>query len=195
MNCISCNREIQDDAVFCGYCGARQQNVENPENGGGRIPQGPEIYGRTEPPMKWFKFIIYFQLFAFAVLTVMDGIRYMNGMIYEGYAPQVYLMYPGMKTVDMIFGVVCFLLAGYAIYVRQGLANFKAAAVKQYYAFLIAGIAYSLISIVVVSIVTGVSIGSIIGTDVGIIANIAIRAIIIFANITYFKKRSHLFVN
>ena len=194
MNCVNCGKEIQDGAGFCAYCGAGQ-NAENPQGAAGPVPRGPELYGQPGPPMKWYKFIIYFQLFAFAVLTVVDGVRYMNGMIYEGYARQVYLMYPGMQTMDVIFGIFCFLMAGYAIYVRQGLANFKAASVKQYYAFLIVGIAYSLLYIAVVSGVTGVPIGSVLRMDAGITANIGIRVGIIFANITYFKKRGHLFVN
>lgn len=195
MNCINCGKELQDDAGFCAYCGARQQKAENPEGAAGPVPRGPELYGRPGPPMKWYKFIIYFQLFAFAVLTVVDGVRYMNGMIYEGNARQVYRMYPGMKTMDFIFGIFCFLMAGYAIYVRQGLAKFRAASIRQYYVFLIADIAYGLIYIAAVSGVTGVPIDSIIRMDAGITANIGIGLAIIFANITYFKKRSYLFVN
>lgn len=195
MYCLKCGKEINDDAVFCGYCGARQQPTAEP---GGYPPGGVGYNGPFQPaepamPMKWYKFIIYFQLFAFAVLSIIGGVGAITGSAYQGYAEYVYDMYTGMQALDIIYAVCCFLLAGFAIYTRQELVNFKSTAIKRYFTLLIANIVVYCVYVAAVSIITAIPIPDLMnGFQYGFLGGVVFMLLV---NITYFNKRRHLFVN
>lgn len=155
-------------------------------------PQVEPINPMPEYPMKWYKFLINFLLFASAVLNLINGFRYLTGAIYGDVNPElVYAFFDGLKPLDMVVGVACIALAIFAIYTRMRLANFKKDAPKCVYALYIAGAAISLIYVLIAQAVIGVdggipaeTIGSIVGSGVMVICNY-----------TYFQKRQSLFVN
>ena len=57
----------------------------------------------------------------------------------------VYMAYPGLKPVDVIFGILFLGLAAAAILVRQKLANYKTGAPKTYLSFLILSLALNFV--------------------------------------------------
>lgn len=79
----------------------------------------------NEMPMKWFKFVIYFQLFAGALIGAVNAARYLTGSIYGTDAKSVYLVFPALGTADKMYGVIVLLLAAMAIFVRMQLAKYK----------------------------------------------------------------------
>jgi len=154
--------------------------------------------------MKWFKFLIYFSLFAGAILNAATGASLLTGSIYEmrgGVDPDaVYAILPDMKTVDMAYGVFAILIAVMGIVTRFMLSGFSKNGPKMYLAMLILSIVASLIySIAADSILSEFykDIGS--TNDVSLLSENLPSAFTSFAmlvcNITYFKKRQHLFVN
>lgn len=173
--CNTCGAELQDEQTSCTNCGTAQieQDISNSQD---------------NITMKWFKFIIYFQLIASAVLNVINGISYLTGSIYSG-NDFVYIVFPSLMYLDKIYGVCTIVMAIFAIFVRTKLAKFRKGAIKLYYAFLIAAtIVNSIYLIVLKSIVPSVGIASNIGSIIGFV-------ILLVINNIYFKKREHLFVN
>ena len=143
--------------------------------------------------MKWFKFIIYVQLFFNAVIFVIQGIQYITGGIYGVAAPFVYALYgQGLKLLDMLFGVVCIVFAVAAIWLRMRLAGFKKKAPLYYLLYIgIQGVVSVGYSLAVAAITNQFTIGTfapLLGTIFGSLMSLVI-------NYLYFDKRKELFVN
>ena len=75
--------------------------------------------------MAWYKFLIYFALFAGAVINLLYGINYISGEIYfvetngEVSAEQVYAYYGNaLQTIDIIYGIFLITFSIFAIVVR-----------------------------------------------------------------------------
>ena len=143
--------------------------------------------------MGWYKFVIYFQLFASALINGIAGIVALTGAHYEGEADLVYTFIPSLSTVDKLYGIVLIALAVFAIIVRFQLAQFKKTGPKFYLLLLlISGIA---------SLIYLIAAGAIV-SDFGIeieyssqISQLIVSAALLVANYIYFQKRSNLFVN
>ena len=140
--------------------------------------------------MKWFKFIIYFQLWASMLVYLVTAGKYFTGAYYEGSAEMVYDFFPALQPLDIVMGVFCLALAVYAVVVQRALAKFRAKGPMMYYLMYIVSTAGTVLYLLIASIIIGQSAftaevaGSIIGSIV-----------MIFINIPYFNNRKHLFVN
>ncbi len=145
--------------------------------------------------MKWYKFIIYFALWAGAVFNVISAISLMTGSIYEdvgGSAEVVYSVFPGLKGWDIFFGVILIFIAIYQIYVRSCLVKFKAKAPMMLVLIYCILIAYEVLYAIVAS-----SFLVRIGGDPTIadsIPNIIGWIIMAVVNYKYFDNRDELFV-
>lgn len=187
--CKKCGTTLNEGTQFCPMCGAAVSDG---------MPVQPLAgqNARYEPPappmpMKWFKFIIYFQLFFSALTLVITAIQQLTGMAYgDGMATFVYMLYPALHGVDFVVGVLELLLAAACIYVRQLLAKFRAKGPRSYLILMGASIVISLIYVIIASLIIGQSVFSplLLGNWVG-------SAVMIAVNWIYFGKREHLFVN
>ena len=198
----------QQNAYGQAPYGQNQQNAygqapygQNQQNPYGQAPQNP--YGGSHGGagygmapglgMGWYKFVIYFQLFASALINGIAGIVALTGAHYEGEADLVYTFIPSLSTVDKLYGIVLIALAVFAIIVRFQLAQFKKTGPKFYLLLLlISGIA---------SLIYLIAAGAIV-SDFGIeieyssqISQLIVSAALLVANYIYFQKRSNLFVN
>ncbi len=154
------------------------------------------IGGVEVTKMKWYKFIIYFQLFANAVLNGVMGIALVTGLIWKVYsdgyitAGMVYSFFPGMHAVDIIFGLLMIALAAWAIIIRFDLAKFEKGAPKKYLIFLGANIAVAILYTICASVAIGAYAGS-----PTLWVQVIVSGVLIIVNYFYFKKRSGMFVN
>lgn len=205
MFCTNCGTENREDASFCHNCGANLNRQREQATAAYDYPtpsydpagQRPEPrYGaelKPEQGMKWFKFIIYVQLFLNMLLQLSTAVRLFTGSYYGGEADYVYFLYDGLQTMDVIFGIIFIGLAVLAFMARQALAKFKANGPKLYFGLLIANVGVALLYIIVGSLVTGIPIQLLI--DASLIGQLIGAAILICVNVVYFRKREHLFVN
>jgi hypothetical protein len=143
--------------------------------------------------MKWFKFIIYFQLFANAVLNVINAIRLLTGVQYGDNASLVYTYFPSLKTADILFGICCLALAGFAIFTRHRLAKFFRNGPMLYYILMAASVVLSLIYLIMASSALHVSLGEVM--DASTIASMLTSLVMLIVNWVYFNKRADLFTH
>ncbi len=199
MYCTKCGNEISNGQRFCSNCGAESK-------GGSDLFSGTTLNTSNTfdvsaipntMPMKWYKFLIYFALIAGAILNFGNGILMLTGGIYsvqtggQATADLVYSMYGmSLKTVDMFYGIVLLAAAVLAIMARNKLVNYKNDGPK--FLYLVYGISMGIVLIynILVGMITGM--GAINATT---ITQLVTQGVLIYANIVYFNKRLHLFVN
>lgn len=161
-------------------------------------PAQPQPYhGAPATPalgMGWFKFLIYFALFAGAVLNLISGIQMLTGASYEGHKDLVYAFYDGLQALDMLVGIGTIAVAALAIFTRFRLAGYYHDGPKLLTAVYVAVVALNVIYLIgLFAVVPNLS-----AEDLNMssyISSTAVSAVMIFVNISYFNKRSHLFVN
>lgn len=145
--------------------------------------------------MKWYKFLIYFALFLSAVLNFISSLSYFTGSVYFSAsngtisAADVYAAFGVLKIIDIAYGVYIVAIAVFALVLRSHLAGYSSKAPKMVTVFYALGAAVPL----VYNLLTGAIVGvSVLGDSIG---SIIISLIFLFANMRYFKRRAHLFVN
>lgn len=212
MYCRFCGKQIPDNAKFCSECGANLAPAPSaaPEESAPAVTTTPDIpiepamppqgtpdpaatIGVIETPqrgMKWFKFIIYFQLWASLLSALIAAEKYFTGAYYEGDADWAYSFYRGLRELDICMGILYIALGVYAVFVQRSLAKFRIKGPVMYYSFCAASIALALLNVIVASFIVGYSLFS-----ADMVAELAPSVILLFINIRYFSNRKHLFVN
>lgn len=147
-------------------------------------------------PMAWFKFLIYFMLFANAAINIFTAVTYLTGSVYLGEdmtmsdVEVLYMFYPTAKMIDVIYGVLLIALAAYAIFTRFQLSGFKRRGpflfILMYVLNLVIGLLYS------ISIMFTFETGLL--GFISFVPSIITSVVMIFVNVVYFRKREELFV-
>ena len=108
--------------------------------------------------MKWFHFVIYFQLFVSALVGLWNGFQLLTGRIYGENTDRVYSYFSGLKGVDTIIGICYIAIAIFALVTRFMLADFKKCGPAMYIGMQVAGLIISIAYIAsVTSIVDGLT--------------------------------------
>ncbi len=193
MLCPKCGTVVSNSEHFCPKCGA---SVGNPFDSNSAPTQQNQWQQRPAFPMNWYKFLIYFALFAGAVINLVNAIRFLTGMVngseYE--CKILYSVLPSWKTLDILMGLLLLGLVAFAIYTRFRLAGFYQNGPTCLYLVYGLAAAVNLIYLIGAAILVsdlGLSLGDleISSTVAGIITSV----VMIVINISYFKKRAALF--
>lgn len=203
MFCKFCGKEISEGSVFCMNCGKPVQDMVPPvqnmappvQNMASPVQNmAPPVQQHTTPAqsMKWFKFIVYFQLFFVAVIMLVNLVNSVTGLRYGTNASVVYLYYEELQVIDILYGILCLFFAGLAIFVQQWLIRYKSSAWVLYLFYVGVTNGVNLLYLLVTNIIIGQSIAHLVGNMVGVLI---VPAIYIPLNYIYFNKRRHLFVN
>lgn len=216
MFCRNCGAQVGDNASFCSKCGAPTGNTNTQNQANSQAPQGgyqqprggyQQQYGGqpyAQPfapapalPMKWFKFLIYFSLFAGAALNTVSGIMMMTGFHYEiyggGMAEKVYDEFSGLMTLDMACGVGMLICAVLSIVARFRLAGYYKDGPGMLSAVYLAGAIVNLAYVMGAYFVFPEEVFNALDTT-SYFTSFAISMGMVSANATYFKKRAALFV-
>lgn len=210
MFCPSCGSQVPDESKFCPSCGASfnspaaaaqpaatPQPTEAPVPGTSPVSAPPvpsaAPAGAAAPQMKWYKFIIWVQLFLSALSLVGTGLMLLTGTHYGDAKGLVYLVYGGLQAVDIIFAIVFIALAVCCIVVRMNLAKFKKGAPTQYLILLGANIAAQLVYALALAAITQINVFQ--AMDSSAIVQIISSIVMIILSKIYFDKREHLFTN
>ena len=144
--------------------------------------------------MGWFKFLIYFALFAGAILNVLQGILLLTGANYDGAVELVYAVFSDLEIVDMGCGIALIALAVLQIITRFRLAGFKRGAGG------LVMLCYAAIVVIEIAYIAGfaASVPEYVFESVDIssaISSIVMSVAMLVVNATYFGKRKALFVH
>lgn len=219
MFCRKCGAQIGDNASFCSKCGTPTGNTDTQKQGDAGQPQGgyqqqyaqqpyaqqpygQQPYGQAFAPapvlpMKWFKFLIYFSLFAGAVMNVVSGVMTMTGGHYEmygdGMADRVYDQFPGLMTLDIACGVCTLICAVLALVARFRLAGYRKDGPGMLAALYIVGGVFNLAYLAGAYFILPEAVFNAIDAT-SYFTSFAISMAMASINIAYFKKRAALFV-
>lgn len=221
MTCSNCERDIPVDAVFCPYCGYKQivhandhafvvetldenlektddfENSELTNNQSELACNQPNFTRHKEKKkgFKWFHFIIYFQIWMYMLASIVNGFNFTIGPRYGDWTTTetIYSAYPELKSIDITFGVVMFVLVVFAFITRQHLVRFKSTGPKYY---LVICLSYAILNIIyafMASFVSGIEVRSILTSNE--IIEIVVSIIFTAINLVYFRKRKNFFIS
>ncbi len=181
MYCEKCGHQIEEGSSFCPSCG----NVVVP--------------GRVAAPafgMKWYKFLIYFALFAGAVLNLVNAVPYLTGSIYGEDSDLVYGLIDGLQILDKCMGLALIGRVVLFLVTRFSLAKYRENGPKLVVACYASDIVLSILYIVGLFVVYNgiVDITEVVNLSELVMPILVDIAMIVY-NVKYFKDREELFVN
>ncbi len=209
MFCPYCGSEVKEGHLFCFNCGkqmdVKTENnnawqkvaVQSYQNNDAAVQNDYREWNERERaknlPKGWFKFLIYFALFANAALCVIQAILFVTGSVYGKDKDAVYAVFPNLKTINICICVLLILLAVYCIIVRFRLAGFYRSGPPMLILMHIASIALVVTHMFLVHFNTGYSIADIANNNIIPLLSIVENAILCVANYIYFKRRKAMF--
>ncbi len=144
--------------------------------------------------MKWHKFLIYFGLWLSALSYLGLAFSVMTGAHYGGSVELVARRFPGVRVVDIIYGICLLALAVGVIIARFRLAKFDWNGVKMLKIFYVAPVVLSVLYAILASATTGLALSEMLDTQT-LISNIASCVIGLWVANVYYGKRKFLFHN
>lgn len=186
MFCMKCGADLgANPPAFCPQCGAAQNSAP----------------AQAELPMKWFKFVIYVQLFLSALVSVVNVVSYLSGSFaanltgLSGSMPTsvaariVYDEFPGLWPLVVVLAVLSAGMAVWSIVVRQWLAHYQWRGVQGLYILYVLVIAANVITMLGLSIIFYNFVLGLASTAPMLIGQV----VMLVLNRIYFNKRQHLF--
>ena len=199
MICKFCNTDNAAEASFCVNCGAPIEKVaevvqQPQENIQYTAPMQPQPAQPAQKPMGWFNFLIFFSLFAGAVLNIITSISYLTGSVYENEITKraVYFTFPPLQALDIIYGILCIATAAFLVVTRFQLAGYKKIGPKMLIVCYSFNLIVPLVYVVIASMITGISFFELI--EPRSITSMVTSIFMIVVNIVYFNNRKELFV-
>ena len=175
MYCKNCGTKLPENAIFCSVCG-------EPVDNAAPLPADPATLPQNTYPMKWHKFLIYFQLFAAALVGLYNAVVCFR-MVFLGVGT-----FGPWNVIYAIAGVICVVLAVWAIYVRFRLAGFRRNGPKMYILFLAINCVFQVLNLVI-------AFGGDITTTSSAVGSVVSSVLMLVLTNIYYKKRAELFVN
>ncbi len=180
MICRNCGSHVPDNQFACDNCGTLTKEVRD-------IPKSAV---QTALPMRWFKFLIYFVLFATAALYIYEGVNVLLGGQYAVPAIEAREAFPGLAKIDIFYAIGSIFLAGFAIFARFGLAAYRSVGLGSLNIVYALNMALVMFYVIAVLMVTNGE-----ALDTVTLFHIPFDLVMIAVNSAYFKKREKLFVN
>lgn len=201
--CAYCGSAYQEDQKFCSNCGAPTQESQPQSAAPAPTYTPPQSFapagslGVQAFPMNWYKFIIWFQLFASALMNAVMGLVAVTGTQYGGGAEQVYDLVPMLKPLDLIYGSLLVGSALLALVTRGRLRRFCKNGPVLYHILLglqiVLPVFYQVVSGMVIS--SSILGGSYQPDYTSVISSMISSSVMLVCNIVYFNKRKAMFVN
>lgn len=206
--CEKCGASVEETERSCPFCGNifEQVNTQPPtyeppyQTNYNQSYQAPVQNGIQDKyqgfPMKWYKFLVYFALWAGALLNAVSGVMQMTGKSREK-ADIIYSLAPSLKTADIIFGILLIGIAVLGVITALKLLKLSSAGPKfllfQYGISCVVSVASIIIQIIIIKNAPKLELES--GALTAVITNIVFSTFMIAVNWIYFKKRESIFVN
>jgi len=173
--CKDCGTPLEEQATVCPSC---RKAVDEPS---------------PTPPMKWYKFLIYFELFASAILNLCHAAEIFLGTAHGVHTQTMYSIYDGLRAVDMTMAVLMIGFILLALTTRFYLAGFYKQGPTLLNVYYIANPVFNLIYLIALTAVLPASARG--DAEHNLIGSVLGGVVMLILNKVYFDKRKHLFVN
>ena len=214
MRCVNCGTEFADGSAQCPVCGAAvyiqqpyggqyQQNVQQQYGGqyqqnmqqpyGNQYQQNMQQPAALAPKMKWYKFTANVQLIFWAVFSFIDAFAYITGSIYGPDRDRMYQLYSAMKAFDVFIGILLIIFAAFSVYTCVSLKRFKINGPLCLH--VLNGLCILVILLLKIVPRSIISHAPVLGLDMANIGALLLVFIYMLADIDYFNKRKHMFIN
>ena len=214
MRCVNCGTEFADGSAQCPVCGAAvyiqqpyggqyQQNMQQPYGGqyqqnmqqpyGNQYQQNMQQPAALAPKMKWYKFTANVQLIFWAVFSFIDAFAYITGSIYGPDRDRMYQLYSAMKAFDVFIGILLIIFAAFSVYTCVSLKRFKINGPLCLH--VLNGLCILVILLLKIVPRSIISHAPVLGLDMANIGALLLVFIYMLADIDYFNKRKHMFIN
>lgn len=145
-------------------------------------------------PMKWHKFLIYFALWAGAVLNLISGVQMFSvglnagGMLWIGYE-----MSSGLRALYIVSGVLLIAIGMFQIFTRSALARFSRRGPRMVVWLYASLVILNALEILLAWLLFGVPLNYLLTVDIWFY--LIEGVLMTWANQVYYRKRAALFVN
>ena len=173
------------------YGGQYQQNVQQPY--GNQYQQNMQQPAVLAPKMKWYKFTANVQLIFWAVFSFIDAFAYITGSIYGPDRDRMYQLYSAMKAFDVFIGILLIIFAAFSVYTCVSLKRFKINGPLCLH--VLNGLCILVILLLKIVPRSIIAHAPVLGLDMASIGALLLVFIYMLADIDYFNKRKHMFIN
>ena len=150
-----------------------------------------DAYGAALP-MKWHKFLIYFALWAGAILNGLSGLQTLFGCFGGELAP-IYDAYPVLLALDLFSGLCLVGIAVFQFITRNALARLSRKAPQMVVWLYASTVILSVLQVLAVWLVSGVGLSYVMTPEMWLI--LIGGALMTWANQVYCRKRAAMFVH
>ncbi len=182
MYCPKCGKQVPDGSPVCPECLQLLTDIS--------VSPGKA----TALPMKWYNFLIFFALWAGAILNLLTGITHLFGWTYAAVGTSSKEIYAtlgqGLQILDIVMGAAMIGLGIFSIVVRFQLAGYKKQGPRLLLVLYGVSVVVSILYPIIASAITSVNV-----MDSSLISSLVVSLVMMFVNYVYFKKRAHLFCN
>lgn len=210
MFCNNCGKKIEDGVSFCPACGNKLQtqetmNIKREEYGGmqkdyyvdSKRNSGNSLRSNQAYKMKWYKFIIYFQLFAGALGAVLSGVVY---YFFVKLAPSDIEVSLALNIANICYSAIYIASGIFALFVRHQMVKYKKNAPLLYNVYLLLnGVLPMIVLIPIKLMIPDITfVDYIFKAKNYILADgitLVMACIMVWLNSIYFGKRKGLFVH
>ena len=159
------------------------------------MQQQKELFARSNSSnsifykLKWHKFLIYFFLWIRMLLCFYWAYNLLSGRTWGEYLQKISQLFPKVRMVDSVFGLLFTILGCFIIFVRFRLAKFRRASVD------LLQIQFLLFPLLIIFYYRAINSNAQVElyTFKGMESSIIIAAILIISSHFYYKKRNALF--
>ena len=156
--------------LFCSYNKAGAQYAES-----------------TGLQMKWYKALTVALLYLGAAGNLFAGLQSIFGISNGESSSYLYSMYPGMRVLDIVYGIILVGMAFVALYGRMHLAQFKEDGPRLSLLMLLVNVCITAAFSLLTMVITGYY-------ELSTVSGALLGGVIMYVlNRTYFGKRQHLF--
>lgn len=204
--CPYCGTELQDDMTFCPSCGKKHSKSTEPISEEKRdVSNEPEIASNPAIPpkitlncgirgMKWFRFIVNFQLFVVMLLSIGNAIMYADGSVFGEGRDNLFRVFPITKAASIGYAIFLIATAVFAFLTRRSLLRYEKRAPLLLHILYIVNITSPFAFILVMSLATNIPLSGFPPISSQLPSAVA-GIFLLGINIVYFNNRKSIFVN
>lgn len=195
--CPQCGTEYANGQYRCTYCSAVLPSPVAQTADYSQIPSYTSLHAPVEKPMKWYRFVVYFQLFASCTVNFLTALSTFTGSLYGSQKDMLLQACPTLTAINIVYGILLLGLCVLALVAREKLHGFRKAGPRLYLLHIFLQALFSLVYAILVTASTVQLTQAVAGLPdlLSAIAGFFGTCLLLACNIQYFDKRKKLFVN